>query len=38
MSKKEREYLIKEITRMLKDCEDVEMIHLVYVLLLNNRY
>lgn len=30
----EKEMLIKEIERMLKKCDDVEMIHLIYILLL----
>lgn len=32
----EKEFLINEIVRMLKDCEDMELVHLVYVLLLKN--
>lgn len=35
---KNEKYLIKEITRMLKECDDIELLHLIYVLLLNNRY
>ena len=29
-----KEMLIKEITDMLKECEDMELIHLIYLLLL----
>ena len=38
MTKKEKECLIKEVVRMLKECDDIELLHLIYVLLLNNRY
>lgn len=38
MTKKEKEYLIKEVVRMMKECDDIELLHLIYVLLLNNRY
>lgn len=35
MNKKtEKEMLIKEITKMLKESEDMEIIHLIYLLLL----
>lgn len=34
--KTEKEILIKEIKSLLKDCKDMELIHLVYVLLLKN--
>ena len=30
----EKEMLVKEIERMLKKCNDAEMIHLIYILLL----
>lgn len=30
----EKKMLIKEIGRMLKECEDKELIHLIYLLLL----
>jgi hypothetical protein len=33
----EKEMLIKEIKRMLKECEDIELIHLIYILLLKGR-
>ena len=35
MNKKtEKEMLIKEITRMLKESEDADMVNLIYILLL----
>ena len=30
----EKKMLLKEITAMLKDCDDMELIHLIYLLLL----
>lgn len=30
----EKQMLIKEINRMLKDCKDMELVHLIYLLLL----
>ena len=30
----EKKMLLKEITNMLKDCDDMELIHLIYLLLL----
>lgn len=30
----EKEMLIKEITRMMKECKDEELIQLIYILLL----
>ena len=35
--KTEKKVIIKEVVRMMKECEDMELIHLVYVLLLKNR-
>ena len=32
----ERKMLIKEIGRMLKECKDAELIHLIYILLLKS--
>lgn len=34
--KTEKNVIIKEVVRMMKECEDMELIHLVYVLLLKN--
>ena len=31
----EKKMLIKEIKTLLKECEDMELIHLVYLILLN---
>ena len=28
--------LVKEITRLLKECEDMELIRIIYLLLLKN--
>lgn len=33
-----KDMLIKEITRMLRESEDTEMIQLIYLLLLKNSY
>lgn len=30
----EKKVIIKEITRMLKECEDMELVRLIYILLL----
>lgn len=38
MNKKtEKEMLIKEITKMLKESEDMELINLIYIILLKSR-
>jgi hypothetical protein len=31
-----KKFLINEITKMLKKCEDMELLDLVYILLLKN--
>jgi hypothetical protein len=33
----EKDMIIVEIKRMLKECEDIELIHLIYILLLKSR-
>ena len=33
----ERQMLMKEIKTLLKECEDMELIHLIYLLLLKAR-
>lgn len=35
--KTEKEMLIKEITKMLKESEDMELINLIYIILLKSR-
>ena len=35
-TKDEKKLLTKEIIRLMKECQDMELIHLVYVLLLKN--